>query len=295
MTLTELTAHPGIQWTWQRRVGVWRRLLGRGLLRVHRLLVHRRHLRLVLHVIHGVHEVLLVRHPVRHHVLLGVHMVRHLLRLLQWRAAWHAAGRCCRCLQLARRIYRRRWRLVPVRPISIRFRPHMPHLGGTVWPVTILFHLLVVSQAIIGRKPWVGRRLRGVVVLGRSQLLVAALHLVALLRHRAIMRVRLLVFVATAVAHVRHVRVGEVRHAVAVVSAHRGPAARAARVRIFRRRLSAARADTITVQLLNTIQIQSTTPQRSRSLAAHAVPTDGVSHGFLDVSEKKRLLHLVDL
>lgn len=115
-------------------------------------------------------------------------------------------------------------------------------------------------------------------MLRRPQLGVAAVHLV-LLRHGAVVRVRLLVLVAAAVPHVRHVRVAEVRHAVAVVGAHRGPAARAARVRIFRRSFSAARADTTYHRSITTItlRIPFTTRARSGALAAHAVAKDGVS------------------
>lgn len=115
---------------------------------MHGLLVHRRHLRLVLHVVHRVHEVLLVwRHAVLHHVLLRVHVVWHLLCLLQRWTAWHTTCRRCRRLQLTRRVHRRRrrlvtvWRAVPVR----RFRTHMPHLGRTVRSVAVLLHLLVVT------------------------------------------------------------------------------------------------------------------------------------------------------
>lgn len=210
---------------------------------MHGLLMHRRHLRLVLHVVHRVHEVLLV-HAVLHHMLLRVHVVRHLLRLFQRRTARHAA--CCRRrrLQLARRVNRRRWRLVPVRrPVPITLRTHMTHLRRTVRPVAVLFHLLIVPQPVVRRKPRVrhpGRGLRRVVVLRRPELLIAAVHLVPLLRHRAVMRVSLLVLMAP-VPHVRHVRVGEVGHVIAAVGAHRGPAARAARVRIFRCRFSALR------------------------------------------------------
>lgn len=92
--LTKLTPHPWVQWTGKRRVRVRRGLLRRRLLRVHGLLVHGRHLRLVLHVVHRVHDVLLVRrHRVLAHVLLRVHVVGHLLRLLQGGAARDAARR----------------------------------------------------------------------------------------------------------------------------------------------------------------------------------------------------------
>lgn len=214
---------------------------------MHRLLVHGRHLRLVLHVVHGVHEVLLVpRHPVLHHVLLRVHVVGHLLRLLERRAARHARGRRRR-LQLAGCV---RWRrLVTVRTVPV-LRTHMTHLGRTVRPVTVLLHLRVVTQPVVRWKSRVGhprRWLGRVVVLRWPELLVAAVHLVPLLRHRAVVRVRLLVLMTT-VPHVWHVCVGEVCHVIAAVGAHRGPAARAAHVRIFRCRFSASRADTITVQ-----------------------------------------------
>lgn len=143
--LTKLTSHPGVKWARQRRIGVWRRLLRGRLLRVHRLLVHRRHLRLVLHVVHGVHEVLLVRgHPVLDHVLLRVHVVRHLLRLLQRRTPRHAPGRRRCRLQLTRGVHRGRRGLMPIRTVPVRLRTHMPHLRRTVRPVPVLFHLLVV-------------------------------------------------------------------------------------------------------------------------------------------------------
>lgn len=49
---------------------------------MHRLLMHRGHLRLMLHVVHRVHEMLLVwRYSVLDHMLLGVHMMGHLLCL----------------------------------------------------------------------------------------------------------------------------------------------------------------------------------------------------------------------
>lgn len=165
----------------------------------------------MLHVVHRVHEVLLVRrHAVLHHVLLRVHVVRHLLRLLQRRAARHATRRRRRRLELTRCVHRRRRRLVAVWTVPVRFRTHVPHLRRTVRPVAILFHLLIIAQSIIRWKPGVGhsgRRLRGVMVLRRPELLVAAFHLVALLRYCAIMRVGLLVVVPTPVPHVRHVSV----------------------------------------------------------------------------------------
>lgn len=48
---------------------------------MHGLLMHGRHLRLVLHVVHGVHKVLLMRHTMLHHMLLWMHVMRHLLCL----------------------------------------------------------------------------------------------------------------------------------------------------------------------------------------------------------------------
>lgn len=243
--------------------------------------MHGRHLRLVLHVVHWVHEVLLVRHAMLHHMLLRVHMVRHLLRLLQRRTARHAPRCRRRRLQLTRRVHRWRWWLVTIRPISVCFRTHVSHLRRTVRPVAILLYLLVVPQSVIRWKPGVRharRRLRGVVVLRRPKLLVAALHLVALLWHGTVVRVRLLMLMASAVAHIGHVSVGEVGHAIAVVSAHRGPAARAARVRIFRCRFSAPGADTTYHSLVTTqtLRIPFTT-QRSISLMGCSVLTDGVS------------------
>lgn len=175
----KLTSHPGVQWAWQRRISIWRGLLRGCLLCVHRLLVHWRHLRLMLHVIYWVHEVLLVgRDAMLHHVLLWVHMVRHLLRLLEGRTTRHTTCRRCCCLELTRRIHCRRWRLVTVWTIAIRFRTHMTHLRRTVRPVSILFHLLIVAQSIIGWKPGVGharRRLGRVMVLRRPKLLLTAL------------------------------------------------------------------------------------------------------------------------
>lgn len=144
MKLTKLTSHPGIEWTRQRGVGIGRRLLRGRLLGVHGLLVHGRHLRLVLHVVHGVHKVLLM-HPVLHHMLLGVHMMRHLLRLLQRWTARHPTRRRRRRLQLTRRIHRRRRRLVPIRTVTVALRTHVTHLRRAVRPVAVLFHLLVVA------------------------------------------------------------------------------------------------------------------------------------------------------
>lgn len=205
--------------------------------------MHRRHLRLVLHVVHGVHEVLLVWwHRVLWHVLLRVHMVRHLLRLFQGGTAWNSTRRRCCRLKLARRVNRRSRRLVTIGSVPICLGTHVPHLRWTIWPVAILFHLLIVTQSVVGWEPRVwhsGRRLRRVMVLCRPELLVASFHLVSLLRHSTIVRVSLLVVVATAVPHVWHVGVGEICHAVAVIGAHRGPTARVARVRIFRCRFSA--------------------------------------------------------
>lgn len=225
----------------------------RRLLCVHRLLMHRGHLRLVLHVVHWVHEVLLVRrHSVLGHVLLGVHMVRHLLRLLQGGTTGHSTRRGCCRLKLARRVNCRSRRLVPIRAVAVCFGSHVTHLRWAIWSVAILFHLLIISQSVVGWEPWVwhsGRRLRRVMVLCWPELLVASLHLVPLLRHRAIVCVCLLVVVATTVPHVRHVGVGEICHTVAVIGAHRGPTARVARVRIFRRRFSANQADTITLSV----------------------------------------------
>lgn len=280
-TLTKLTSHPGVERARQRCIGVRRRLLWR-LLRVHGLLVHGRHLRLVLHVVHWVHEVLLV-HTMLHHVLLGVHVVRHLLSLLQRgaarNAARHAARRSRRRLQFARRVYRGRRGLMSIRPVPVRLGTHVAHLSGTIGPVAVLLHLLVVAEPVVGRKPrvWHARcGLRGVVVLRRPQLLVAAVHLVALLRHGAIVRVRLLVLMPTAVPHIRHgVGVGEVCHTIAVIGAHRGPAARAARVRIFRCRYSAVEADTITDTVTTqTLRIPFTTRRRSNPLMLHAMLDD---------------------
>lgn len=168
-------------------------------------------------------------------------------------------------------------------PISICcLWTHVPHLRWTVGPIAILFHLLVVTQSIVGWKPRVRHArcwLRGVMVLRRPELLVTALHFVALLWHSAIVRVCLLVFVAATVPHVWHVCVGEVGHTVAVIGAHRGPAARAARVRIFRCRFSAPRADTIYHSLVTTqtLRIPFTTQQLSVSLMDCSVLTDGVS------------------
>ena len=257
--------------------------------------MHGRHLRLVLHVVHGVHEVLLVRHAVLHHVLLRVHVVGHLLRLLQRRTARHATRRRRRRLQLTRRVHRWRWWLVTVGPIPVcRLWTHVPHLRRTVRPIAILFHLLVIPQSVVRRKPGVGHAgcwLRGVVVLCRPELLVAALHLVALLRHRAVVRVRLLVLMAAAVPHIGHVGVGEVGHAIAVVGAHRGPAARAARVRIFRCRFSAPRADTTYHSLVTTqtLRIPFTTRQLSVSLIGCSVLTDGVSSSDSSSNLKRKV------
>lgn len=168
-----------------------------------------------------------------------------------------------------------------VGPVAVRLGTHVTHLSRAVGSVPVLLHLLVVAQPVVGWKPRVGhagRGLRGVVVLAGPELLVAALHLVALLRHGAVVRVRLRVVVASAVPHVGHVGVGEVCHAVAVVGAHRGPAARVARVRSFRRRFSAARADTVTVSVTTqTLRIPFTTRRRWVPLLAHGVSGDGVS------------------
>lgn len=179
---------------------------------------------------------------------------------------------------------------VPVR----RLWTHVPHLRRTVWPVAILLHLLVIPQPVVRRKPGVGhagRRLRGVVVLRRPELLVAALQLVALLRHGAVVRVRLLVLMAAAVPHVGHVGVGEVGHAIAVVGAHRGPAARAARVRIFRCRFSAPRADTTYHSLVTTqtLRIPFTTRQLSVSLMGCLLLTDGVSSSDSSSNLKRKV------
>lgn len=86
----------------------------------------------------------------------------------------------------------------------------MTHLRWTVGPVAILFHLLVITQSIVGRKPGVRharRWLRRVVVLRRPKLLVTTLQLVTLLWHSAIVRVRLLVVVTTTVSHIWHIGV----------------------------------------------------------------------------------------
>lgn len=256
--------------------------------------MHGRHLRLMLHVVHRVHEMLLVRHTMLHHVLLWVHVVRHLLRLLQRRTARHTPCRRCSCLQFTRSINRGRWGLVTIRSIPVRLRTHVPHLRRTIRSVAILLYLLVVAQPVIGRKPRVGhtrRRLCGVMVLGRPELLVAAIHLVPLLWHGTVVRVRLLVFMAAAIPHVRHVSVGEVGHTVAVIGAHRGPAARAARVRIFRCRFSAPRADTTYHSLVTTqtLRIPFTTRQRSISLMGCSVLTDGVSSSDSSSNLKRKI------
>lgn len=92
------------------------------------------------------------------------------------------------------------------------------------------------------------------------------------------MCVRLLVVMATTVSHIRHVGVREICHAVTIVSAHRGPAARAARVRIFRRRFSALWADTIyhSSVTTQTLRIPFTTRQQTISPTACSALTDGV-------------------
>lgn len=139
-----------------------------------------------------------------------------------------------------------------VRTVAICFGAHVSHLRWAIRPIAILFHLLVVTQPIVGWEPWIGhtrRWLGGVMMLRWPELLVASFHLVSLLRHRAIMRVCLLMVMSTTVPHIWHIGVGKICHAVAIVGAHRGRTARVARVRIFRRRFSADLADTITLSV----------------------------------------------